>query len=259
MTREHIPPRAAGNDAEITTLRTSALAANIADVQRWPSGHTVDTLCLPCNNRPGSGAWNYVKTYVTWRKVVMKAAEQEMKQTGRDPYTRDYPLEFDAPHTLQPARFARQVLGMLLAIQESEHLWADHPTVRSAVAPGDDPRGKPPTEVPPLEGIRLGMSLYNGDIVYNAKPVTVVEVPLGSTPLELPPGSGSSAYDLYALGVSPFLFMLTTHPSESIGLEITDWPSRRIHDGLPARERRLSIPTYSQLPAATRTMLQPTI
>lgn len=254
MTREHIPPRSAGNDQDIGVLHR-AQKANVEDLRRWPDGHTVDTLCGPCNQRPGSGAWNYVRTYVKWHDAVVAAARRSYKQTRRDPFACTYAMEFDAPHTLQPARFARQVLGMFLAVQERETLFAEHPTVRSAVAPGDDPRGKPPDVVPALQGCRLGVTIYNERIMYNHGPVMLVEVPTGPQGLVLPHGASGRTDDLYTLGLPPFMFMLTTHPTLFLGKDISGWPSRSTHDGLGRQERQMELPTFWQLPSLVRAML----
>lgn len=128
-------------------------------VVEWPDGHVVRTLDRECNER--ASRWGYVKEYKKWFDAGSSGARKAFRLTGRDPLRGIEPFQFKLAYDFHPARFVRQVLGMFLAVQDSEHLFVTHPALPGIIGPdtsSDEERRRDGLDISPLH---LYLSAYN--------------------------------------------------------------------------------------------------
>jgi hypothetical protein len=117
MTDEHIPPKSTGNDQPVQAVENPFdLETILREVAEWDEGHVVRTLDARCNQRASD--WGYVKEYRKWHNLLEKA-HLAGRATRHDPFRGSQPFPFELPYDAMPARFVRQVVGMLLAVQQS--------------------------------------------------------------------------------------------------------------------------------------------
>ena len=73
--------------------------------------------------------------YRRWFELSVARLQAAGTQRNADPLRGTQPFEIGLPYDVQPARFVRQVLGMLLAVQATEHLFAAHSVLPRADRP----------------------------------------------------------------------------------------------------------------------------
>lgn len=129
MTREHLPPRSAGNDQALTVLDGEGTL-----IREFGEGHALRTLCGGCNK--GASDRRLPLAYKLWHADVVEAIKTRTAaaSVGSDLDRRSgsRSVEIDHSYALHPGRIARQVLGMLLAVQAGPSLTEAHPQLREA-------------------------------------------------------------------------------------------------------------------------------
>jgi len=209
MTKEHIPPRGAGNKEPITIFADDADGV-LQVIRTCQEGHTVPTLCEECNH--GATRRNLPQAYQRWRQDTINylalLGHKVHKETGLDPnaifeWIGDDgaymlpPMEHggalgsDLVH-LHPGRISRQVLGMMLAVQADRHLIDNVPTLAQAYF-SDDPAS--------IDGYSLHVAIANAGLAYFSAGALAVTVDLGGK-------SPARPTRFWAIASPPFLLML---------------------------------------------------
>jgi hypothetical protein len=259
LTDEHIPPHSANNDAPVgRVVDPFDLASVVREVAEWSVGHVVSTLCLACNNRASN--WGYVKEYRRWLELIVERARASVQQTNADPLRGTQPFEIQLPYDVQPARFVRQVLGMFLAVQATEHLFVAHPVLPELIGPEPSDDSKRRSQGLDIAPFRLYVSVCNANWSYCDRPMLAVEMNLdaGSQLLWTPRSSiPSQVDDALLLCLAPFAFILTTKDANDLGHDISDWARWSVVQRPGTNQRRLILPTAEQLQSALRAMVYP--
>ncbi|MGE0178062.1 MAG: hypothetical protein AB7G17_13720 [Phycisphaerales bacterium] len=158
MTDEHVPPRSTGNDEPVRLIEDPFdLQGVLRQVAEWDEGHVVRTLDGRCNGR--ASAWGYVKEYRRWHDLF-KEAHVAARATRIDPFRGAQPFSIDLPYDVMPARFVRQVVGLVLAVQESPQLFVGAPQLADLVGGDPDDEEQPRSGGLPIEPLHLYMSVY---------------------------------------------------------------------------------------------------
>ena len=259
LTREHIPPFSTGNTGNVRRIDESLdVDAVLGDIREWPDGHTVRTLCDECNNR--ASRWKYVEQYGRWRDVFVDA-HTEGRRSRVDPFRGSEPFPIELPYDLMPGRFFRQAIGMLLAVQQSVWLVAEHPVLPELIGP--DPADSKPGRAPRArhDGMSIAplcvyMSVFSGSWRYTTMPMMQISVPLGPSRLIAPPGSRSTASELLVLALAPFVFVATRDDSRRLGVRIDEWAEWDLHQRGRGR-LRLDVPTVDMMEMPLPALLYP--
>jgi hypothetical protein len=255
MTREHIPPESTGNSSPITRstdlFDQSDVLSEVAD---WAHGHVVRTLCQECNERASN--WGYVGEYRRWVSLFHGHADRGQSAI---PYRGGAPFAITLPYDVNPARFIRQAIGMLLAVQNSESLMAGFPSLARLV---DSEPGCPSFRRRSglsIEPARLYLSVCNANWSYLSRPMIDGTFTLGSAPKALwsPPGASYSVTELFPLALTPFLFILSAEPREDLGMDISAWTTWDIDRRPRKHERAQVIPTADSIAGGPRAMVYP--
>lgn len=160
MTDEHVPPKSTGNDEAVHLVEDYFdLDSVLAEVAEWDQGHVVRTLDRRCNGRASD--WGYVKEYRRWHDLF-KEAHRAGRATRIDPFRGDRPWSIDLPYDVMPARFVRQAIGMLLAVQASPDLLAGSPQLADLIAGDPDDGERPRPAGLTIEPMYLYLSVYSG-------------------------------------------------------------------------------------------------
>lgn len=258
MTREHVPPRSTGNRTPVGLVADPFdLNSVVRQVAEWHDGHVVSTLDSTCNKRAGD--WGYVKEYRRWFELFVAEAKAAAATTGTDPLRGTKPFEIELSYDVHPGRFARQVLGMFLAVQATEHLFATYPALPELI--GSDPSDGSQRRMGGLDisPLRLYLSVCNARWSYAAVPMLAVTTRLRPTSqlLWTPPSSPPRPDELLILCLSPFAFALTTADASDLGRDISHW-TRWSADQRPSkRDRRFIVPTADQLQGGIRAIVYP--
>jgi hypothetical protein len=155
-----------------------------------------------------------------------------------------------------PARFVRQVIGMVLAVQESERLWEDYEPLRRLIGPDPDRPDRPLPNGVDLEPMRLYMSICNTNWIYQHVPGGLVTIDLRPSPLWTPPGAVRHGMnDFVLLALSPFAFILTSNANARYGLDITEWATWNLGRRPSRSEAQLAVPTTDSIDALPRAMV----
>ena len=137
MTREHVPPRAAGNDATSHTYGIMEWLAreSLDDVpggKQQQGGNWGYTLCGPCNNTTG----RYAPEYALWADAaahMMMTKLQPAEIYDAETVSRWFGIKFpDAA----AGSFVRQVLSMMMTASSEWGLAKRYPNLRDAVLTG---------------------------------------------------------------------------------------------------------------------------
>ncbi|KQY38745.1 hypothetical protein ASD42_10360 [Nocardia sp. Root136] len=150
MTEEHLPPRATGNDAEVILFTESEDPSRVL-LHEFRDGHALQSLCGTCNT--GASNRGLPQAYTAWNRDVIawihRAVHELCEDYGAAPediwsvYHTDGRAKelcidhgkgenLDGMNNLHPGRIARQVLGMLLAVQRTDVLLKEHPQLAAA-------------------------------------------------------------------------------------------------------------------------------
>ncbi len=189
----------------------------------------------------------------------MAEAEAVAAKTGVDPLRSTTPFGIELPYDVQPARFVGQVLGMFLAVQQGEHLFAEYPVLPELIGPDSIDNSKRRVDGLDISRLRLYVSVYNGKWGYGTAPMLSIKTSFSpaSELLWTPPSSSSQADDFLILCLTPFAFVLTTADAKDLGLNISHWTQWSVDQRPSKGERRLVIPTADVLQGGLRAMIYP--
>ncbi|MGH8543859.1 MAG: hypothetical protein ACREX3_09575 [Gammaproteobacteria bacterium] len=154
LSREHLPPKSAGNKGQYITHGLEAWFTR--DSLDDSSGGTPGqggvwgyTLCKDCNNRTG----RYATEYRGWAARAEQLLRDEMADSpetiDRSLTTKCLGVKFTK---VDPGSFIRQVLSMMCSLSAGWDLAGRHPELRSIVLDAQ------PGELP--AGMRLGMGFF---------------------------------------------------------------------------------------------------
>lgn len=205
MTLEHLPPRSAGNSSPV---RERSDAEQI--LREFNEGHALPVLCDSCNG--GASDRGLTNAYKLWRLEVIDAIETHThRESGGRPYNvwrTESVVQVEHGYNLHPGRIARQLLGMLLAIQDNSQLASEHPALRETYFSEDT------ASIAPM---RLFVALANTNYRYFTDALAAIR-------LDLKTGSSVSA-TMRLWSFSPFVAVLIEDGSDAPfpSLEVGDW------------------------------------
>jgi hypothetical protein len=159
------------------------------------------------------------------------------------------------PYDVMPARFMRQVVGMLLAVQESPELFAGSPQLADLIGGDQEDDQEPRGAGLAIEPLHLYMSVYSGSWGYGTCPLSSVTIDLRPSSLIVPPGAQARSVDVYLLALAPFVFVASSEPKENVGLSISEWATWERSQRPRRSERSLDVPTVDMMEPALRAML----
>lgn len=212
MTDEHLPPRAADNSSPLTLYneRDGALIA----VRSYWDGHAIPSLCSPCNNRASHR--RLPQAYTSWRTDMLghinfAAATLEF-HTGRArtdfwklqkpnggafflPVEHGKGVDSKQMMNLHPGRIARQILGMILAVQSSRELVDNHSNLAAAYSSDG------PTSIEPFS---LHVALADAGLNYFNSDARSIRIDLRS--------GDSTDVGFWTISFPPFLMCLANGP-----------------------------------------------
>lgn len=242
-----MPQRSVGNCDETAAYVHQLGALKVAPIGRWRDGHTAPVLCESCQARPSKKNFGYPREFKAWYEfVIAQLRDYVSRSGGADPLGEPY-LDIEVPYDRMPGRFVRQVIGNVLAAQDSEWLLASHPQLGMLMAsdPTNPRRPHEPLDIAPLQ---LFMALANRTTVIARAPTAIVTTQIGdsmSSGLWIPAGTSSIAM-VVPYVVSPFAFVLTDRVIPGIdGFRIGAWTRKGVHERLPRRERKVRVPTLA--------------
>lgn len=248
MTEEHLPPRSAGNDKPITayTEREGVLQV----LRSFKEGHTVPSLCEECNNK--ASARGLPQAYTRWQDDTVghlneagAAYQQTRGGSPNDLFSLGHenggalwlPMEHGTKlgsthiENLNPGKIARQVLGMMLAVQSGRVLYDGQPQLASAY------HSDGPTSIAPFA---LHVALANCGLNYFTDSVTPATMNLAS-------GSVSTSGPFWALSFPPFLLFLTSEQTAPIeATRIDQWFAHPLNEAFSKHDRKVSYPISDQ-------------
>jgi hypothetical protein len=244
MTEEHIPQRSVGNDKAVTAY-TQPPNPGDEPAGFWTGGHTRPTLCTGCNKRPSD--WGYIAEYKAWHGLFHRRGLELASALARDPFESEALFEITLPYDRMPGRFVRQVIGNLLACQQSEWLITAQPQLAAVIGPDPDrpERPHPALDVSP---VRLYMGVANKNWILPYGPAMLVTTHLaGVTPggITIPSGVALTTWTVSAV-VTPFVFVLADGPLDGLGgFGIDSWTKLNVHARLPKSQLNLRVPTLN--------------
>ncbi len=131
MTLEHLPPRSAGNDQPIRVFNETGQPRLIRE---FLDGHAIPRLCDKCNG--GASNRNLPAAYKLWRNEVIGAVRSATSKHSQvrafSIWRTDLVVDIGHSYALHPGRIVRQVLGMVLAVQDDRELADHYPQLRDA-------------------------------------------------------------------------------------------------------------------------------
>lgn len=255
MTDEHVPPKSTGNDDPVQLVEDPFDQQSVLrQVAEWDEGHVVRTLDRRCNERASD--WGYVKEYRRWHDLF-KDAHVAGRATRFDPFRGDQPFPMQLPYDVMPARFIRQVVGMLLAVQESPELFAGSPQLADLIGGDQEDDEEPSGAGLSIEPLHLYMSVYSGSWGYGTCPLSSVTIDLRPSSLVVPPGARARSVDVYVLALAPFAFVASGEPQANVGRSITEWATWERSQRPRRSERALDVPTVDMMEPSLRAMLYP--
>jgi hypothetical protein len=259
LTAEHIPPRSSNNDSPVgRVVNPFKLDAVVQEVAAWNEGHVVSTLDPTCNHR--ASKWGYVKEYRRWFRLFEERARSIARLTHVDPLRGTEPFEIRLPYDVQPARFARQVLGMFLAVQSTKDLFTTHSTLSELIGPDPSDGQKRRSTGLDIAPLHLYLSVYNANWKYLNQGMLTVETSLDRDGrlLPTPPQSLQPLFsETFILCLAPFAFVLTTRNAHDQGHEISDWTKWSVDLRLRKNQLLLVLPTADRLHDTLRAMVYP--
>jgi hypothetical protein len=243
MTDEHLPPKVAGNTSPTTAYTEQNGVLTV--LRSYQEGHTIPSLCMADNN--GASNRGLPRAYALWSDDTVghlrEAAAAFHAATGQ-PHNNMFlameengalflPMEhgrkLGAAHivNLNPGKISRQVLGMMLAVQDTRYLLDTHPQLASAYF-SDGPAS--------IEPFALHVALANGGLGYFRNAVLSVSVDLTAH------GRGSST-EFWAVAFPPFLIFLTSGPEAPIeATRIDHWLTYSVGVAFGRRDRKVHYP-----------------
>ncbi|QQW36306.1 hypothetical protein [Mycobacterium marinum] len=247
MTDEHLPPRAANNSSPMTLYneRDGALVA----AKSYLEGHAIPSLCAPCNNR--ASRRGLPQAYTAWRTDVLAhinlAAATLEFNTGRArtdfwtlqspdggafylPFEHGKGVDSKKMMNLHPGRIARQILGMILAVQSTRELVDDHSNLTTAYSSDG------PTSIEPFS---LHVALADAGLNYFNSDARSIRIDLRS--------GNSTDVGFWMISFPPFLMCLANGPEAPIAAtRIDQWLAYPIDRVFPKNEREVAYPIANQ-------------
>ncbi|MBK9387396.1 MAG: hypothetical protein IPN34_21485 [Planctomycetes bacterium] len=162
LTKEHVPPKAAGNSTTRPSLTLAAWLA--AENRRQPQTKTRSqggvwgyTLCASCNSYTGR---QYGSEYMGWAIRACGIIQQLPPVAALDaqPDAGEVEVTFGGNKDggVSPGAFVRQVLSCMCTVSASWDLAGQHPAIRRMVLEGAE------AQLP--AGVHLGMTIFLGPI-----------------------------------------------------------------------------------------------
>ncbi|MBX7133666.1 MAG: hypothetical protein K1X67_13415 [Fimbriimonadaceae bacterium] len=247
MTDEHLPPRAAENCSPLTLYneRRGALVA----VRSYWDGHAIPSLCSSCNNR--ASRRGLPQSYTSWRTDVLGhinlAAATFEFHTGRArtdfwalrkrdgeafllPLEHGKGLDSKQMMNLHPGRIARQILGMILAVQSTRELVDNHSQLAAAYS-----------QMGPNLSNRsaLHVALANAGLNYFNSDAHSIRIDLRS--------GNFTDVGFWMISFPPFLMCLVNGPEAPIAAtRIDQWLACPIDQVFRKPERKVAYPIANQ-------------
>lgn len=166
LTREHVPPRAAGNTGRVVahTVEDWVRRETLDDPPVGPGrveqgGVWGRVLCHDCNSITGH---RYGSEYRGWAARATRMLSEDLpppEVLDAESVSRGLRVRFDG---VRPGAFARQVLSLMATLSGPWDLAGRHPEIRSMVLDGT------PGRLP--DGMFLGMTFYAGPNIAIAGP-----------------------------------------------------------------------------------------
>lgn len=163
LTKEHIPPKASGNKARLTTLSFDDWLKDHLETDAT-SKHLIQqgglfgyTLCKDCNSFTGN---KYGNEYISWvtkaNKVIQDLGTGIVPSLDQSigPFIKSITFGNTTEGSVKPGALVRQVLSCMCSLSGKWDLAAKHPEIRRIVL-------EQTAETLPT-GMELGMSLYFG-------------------------------------------------------------------------------------------------
>jgi hypothetical protein len=242
MTEEHLPPKVAGNTSPVTVYTEQD--GVLAILRSYRDGHTIPSLCAACNN--GASDRGMPQAYARWHDDTIghlrEAAAAFHYVTGQPHHdmfsvvkaTGAFTLPMEHGHmlgrerivNLNPGKIVRQVLDMLLAVQDSRHLLDTDPQLTAAYF-SDQPAS--------IEPVTLHVALADAGLAYSRSGVLSALVDLT--------GAGSSNSEFWVIAFPPFLIFLVNGPTAPIeATPIDQWLAYPVGRGFNRGERKVVYP-----------------
>lgn len=243
MTEEHLPPKVAGN-ASPTTVYTEQNGA-LTVLRSYEQGHTIPSLCTADNN--GASNRGLPQAYALWRDDMVGHLQEAaaafhhvtgqphndmfptMKENGAVILPMEHGRKLGTEHivNLNPGKIARQLLGMMLAVQDTRYLLDTHPQLAAAYY-SDEPTS--------IEPFALHVALVNSGLGYFRNAVLSVTVDLT--------GHGTNhSTEFWAVAFPPFLIFLTNGPdAPTEATRIDQWLAYPVGVAFSKRDRKIRYP-----------------
>ncbi len=244
MTREHLPPEATGNNSEVTLYQQFGDEFQV--FRQFPKGHALETLCMQCNG--GASERGLPQAYTAWHADVLghlpRCGAAYRHVFGADPndlWTRNrsdgsawiLPLEHgrgvdpETMRNLHPGRIARQILGGILAVQNTRRLLDDHPQLQAAYF------SEEPASIAPFT---LHVALANAGTAYLNTSASAITIDLTT--------DSSTADECWIMTFAPFVMILVEGEQSPItATRIDHWFQRPTNQTFGRRaDRTVSYP-----------------
>ncbi|MFJ2116542.1 hypothetical protein ACIOEX_32465 [Streptomyces sp. NPDC087850] len=243
MTEEHLPPKVAGNKSPITVYSEQDGALTV--LRNFEAGHTIPSLCNADNNKASHRG--LPEAYALWRDDTighLREAAAAFHQVSGQPHNdlffiaareggaftlpMEHGTKLGSEHitNLNPGKIVRQVLGMMLAVQDTRYLLDTQPQLAAAY------HSDGPTSIEPFA---LHLALANSGLCYFRNGVLSVSVSLT--------GQGTSSTEFWAVSFPPFLIFLTSGPKAPIeATRIDHWLEYPVSRAFSKRDRKMRYP-----------------
>ncbi|MFG3037159.1 hypothetical protein ACGFYZ_09670 [Streptomyces sp. NPDC048330] len=243
MTEEHLPPRVAGNQSPVTMYNEQNGALTV--LRSFERGHTIPSLCRADNNNASHRG--LPEAYALWRddsighlkeaaaafhQVSGRAPNDLFSITARDGGAFMLPMEhgtrLGSEHitNLNPGKIVRQLLGMMLAVQDTRYLFDAHPQLTAAY------RSNEPASIEPFA---LHVALADAGLCYFRDGAVSVSVSLT--------GQGATSIEFWAVSFPPFLIFLTSGPEAPIeATRVDEWLAYPLSRAFSKRDRKVRYP-----------------
>ena len=230
LTKEHLPPKSAGNADPISRVSSIDLSHPILDKhESWTDGHSVETLCPDCNHK--ASRWGFVAEYTKFGDFIAAEARKRcIASGGFDPILNDEFGSLDLPYDFMPRRFLAQGIGMTMAAQAEPDL-ANEEHLRAFIG-ADLPNQSTPPSATGLGKFRAYLALCNKDFHYARLPTTMIA---GKDPEAV-------LARHWHFFFTPFAFCLSDsdQPPPWPTIDITAWADMGHHDRLPRSARHIA-------------------
>lgn len=247
LTKEHLPPRATGNDEAIARVTpVEAERHELLDIATWNEGHALPTLCEVCNGK--AERWGYPKEYTRWHNgVVARINELPSLEPEADPFGEGRLYELELPYDAMPRRFIGHAVSMILAAQWSHHLWAENPQLVELIGGDLEPDDEPPGQVD-IAPWRVHLGLANQDYLVQRRVAIGIKTgdPRPRTPRGIYlPARPATTTPFYLFAYSPFVVTLMGNNSVPSwpSIDVTEWTHLGHHERPLSSRRRYVVPT----------------